>query len=1086
MKLKITGLIIVLLLLPSGMLFSLSNAGQVRFKHISLEEGLSQTYVLSILEDSKGFMWFGTQDGLNKYDGYGFTIYRPDPDDPHSISHNTINVIYEDSRGVLWIGTNNGLERFHREKEEFFHYRGVPGDQTTLSHNGVLSVYEDRQGSLWVGTLNGLNRLDRATGHFTRYLNFRDSRTQQMPRSVSGICEDPSGKLWICSYRGGLHRFNPQDETFTYFEAPSAAYTGFGTDIGSSLFIDHSGTFWLGTTAGVYLFDPGTGQFTGYTFDADDPASLSHNAVRRIFEDHSGVLWVGTQGGLNRFDRRNERFIRYLHDPDDPSGLSSNDITSIYESRSGTLWIGTKGGGINKFDRLGERFVTYRSRPGKPGSLSGQSVFSIYQDSQGTLWASLLDNGLDRIQRSDGNVTVTNYRNVPGDPTSLGGNNVGAIHEDGSGRLWLGVGGSALHQFDPKTGGFSRFPAGPENPFGLVSNNIMSILEDRSGLLWFGTGNGISVFNPQTGTFTRYRNQTGSPDVLGSNGVREIIEGPSGTIWAITGPTGFNKFNPAAGTFTRYNFQGNTSRRIGANRVQSIREDRQGIIWLSSFGDGLVRFDPANETFKNYREKDGLPNNVVYGVLEDSEGYLWVSTNNGLSRFDSRTGTFKNYTMKDGLQSNEFNDRAFFRSPGGEMFFGGIDGISSFYPKQLEDNRHLPPIVITNFTVSNTPVTVGPGSILSKHISETSEIILSHKHNVFSFEFVALDYTIPEKNQYAYMMEGFDEDWNYTSSNKRFATYTNLDPGDYVFRVKGSNNDEVWNEEGVSVRLTITPPITRTWWFQLLAGFLVTGTAVFAYKHRMKELAQQTRLKAELQTARDAQMSIMPQKDPNVPVFEISGTCVPASEVGGDFFTYLWLDEEKTRFGIAIGDVSGKAMKAAMTAVMSDGILFCKASETGSIQEIMTRTNRPLYLKTDKRMFTALLLVALDTRTLEMTFSNAGLNHPILKSGASVTPLIGEGSHFPLGVLKDNDYMETDSQLKRGDVLVLLTDGIPDTQNAEGEFYENHTVHELLAKINTSELSATRIKEMIIADARAFAGSAPQNDDMTVVVVKVN
>jgi hypothetical protein len=419
------------------------------------------------------------------------------------------------------------------------------------------------------------------------------------------------------------------------------------------------------------------------------------------------------------------------------------------------------------------------------------------------------------------------------------------------------------------------------------------------------------------------------------------------------------------------------------------------------------------------------------------------------------------------------------------MFFGGINGLNAFYPAEITHNSHIPPIVITDFRIFNKPVPIGPNFPLKRPISETKEIKLSYKHHVFSFEFVALNYTLPEKNQYAYMMEGFDKDWNYTSSDKRFASYTNLSPGKYVFRVKGSNNDSVWNEQGTSIKITITPPMWKTWWFQALSALLILGLGIFFYKLRMKGISHKTRLQAVLQTARDAQMSIMPQSDPRVPGFDISGTCVPASEVGGDFFDYIWLTEEKTKFGIAIGDVSGKAMKAAMTAIMSDGILFSKANESDSIKEIMTRVNRPIYLKTDKTMFTALCLASLDIKTKEFTFSNAGLNYPILKSGDSVTSIKSEGPKLPLGVRKNNVYQEKQNLLKTGDVVVFFTDGIPDAENQAGEFYVFRKLKQLLESMNTERFSALEIKENIIADVREFSGDVSQCDDITLVVVKV-
>jgi serine phosphatase RsbU (regulator of sigma subunit) len=506
---------------------------------------------------------------------------------------------------------------------------------------------------------------------------------------------------------------------------------------------------------------------------------------------------------------------------------------------------------------------------------------------------------------------------------------------------------------------------------------------------------------------------------------------------------------------------------------------------VGTFGGGLNKFDPQKGiVVAHYREKDGLPNDVVYGILPDEQGCLWLSTNKGLSKFNPRAETFKNYTSRDGLQSNEFNGGAYYKSNSGEMFFGGLNGFNAFYPREFKDNKNKPPIVITDFQIFNKSIGIGSESPLKKHISETKEIILPYEKNVFSFKFVALDYTLPGNNQYQYMMEGFDKEWIFTDASKRFATYTNLDAGEYVFRVKGSNNDGVWNEEGTSIKIIITPPFWQTWWFRVISVLVVVVLALLYYRIRMRIIYQKTRLEAELQAAHAAQMSIMPQSDPQLEGFFISGICVPAYEVGGDFFDYLWLSPGKTKFGIAIGDVSGKAMKAAMTAVMSSGMLYSKADCADSIKDIMTEVNRPLFSKTDKKMFTALCLAALDLRTKEFIFTNAGLSEPLLKSQNKAAYIESVGPRLPLGSFEDNTYQETKFQLKPFDVVVLFTDGVPDAQNHRGEFYGYDTLRQLVEQMDTTALSAVEIKEAIITDVNKFSGGVPQQDDMTVVVIK--
>jgi ligand-binding sensor domain-containing protein/serine phosphatase RsbU (regulator of sigma subunit) len=1078
---KIGLVIVILLVLPR---FAPS---RVKFKHITLEQGLSQTSVFCILQDHKGFMWFGTQDGLNKYDGYKFRIYQPNPENPNSINSNYITCMCEDKSGVLWIGTNSsGLNRFNRREESFTRYRHIPNNPTSLSSDFVRDVYEDHLGILWIGTAdNGLNQLDRQKEVFIRHQYREDDPSGLSSSSVSVIYEDRSGVLWIGTLGGGLNQFDRETQVFRHYRANPQDTNRLTSDAITAIFEDHSGEFWIGTNVGLHFFDRKTGEVKRYLSNPDDPTSLSNNSVNVIYEDHSGVLWIGTTNGLNQFNRRTERFLRYLPDTGNPTTISTNFIASIYEDRSGILWVGTGGGGINKFDRQREKFLTYLHDPGNPNSLNNRIVYSIYEEKDGTLWIGTSGGGLNRMERKNGSPTFISYRNIPNDLTSLSSDYIFCLLEDRNEVLWIGTAGGGLNRFNRENETFTRYVNIPNNPNSLSGNGVRALCQDQAGILWIGTfGSGINRFDPKTGTFKIYQNIPNDPTSLSHNTIRIIYEDSSGVLWIGTDGGGLNKFNSQTGQFTRYQTRPNDPTSLGNDLVMSIYEDQKKGLWIGT-SVGLNHLDRETGTFTHYTEKHGLPNNVIYGILEDERGHLWLSTNRGLSQFDPRGKTFKNYNVNDGLQSNEFNGNSCFKSRSGEMFFGGINGLNAFYPAEITHNTHVPPIVITDFRIFNKPVPIGPNFPLQRPITETKEITLSYKHHVFSFEFVALNYTLPEKNQYAYMMEGFDQDWNYTTSAKRFASYTNLTPGKYVFRVKGSNNDGVWNEQGTSIKITITPPMWKTWWFQTLSALLILGLAIFLYKLHMKGISHKTRLQTVLQTARDAQMSIMPQSDPQVPGFDISGTCVPASEVGGDFFDYIWLTEKKTKFGIAIGDVSGKAMKAAMTAVMSDGILFSKANESDSIKEIMTRVNRPLYLKTDKKMFTALCLASLDIKTKKFIFTNAGLNHPLLKSDNYVTSIKSVGTKLPLGVMKNKVYLEKQHQLKTGDVVVFFTDGIPDAENQVGDFYGYKKLKQLLDTMNTERFSAFEIKENIIADVREFSGDVSQGDDITLVVVKV-
>ncbi|MCP4219787.1 MAG: SpoIIE family protein phosphatase [bacterium] len=1018
---------------------------------------------------------------MNKYDGYYCKIFRPEAGNPDSLSNNDILALYEDADGALWIGTGYGLDRLDHTTGIFTHYR-FRDEASNIFANRVTDILQSRSGTLWVGTINGLNKLDIKTGKITRFFNRADDAASISSNAVNVIHEDGSGVLWVGTL-GGLNRMEPGATGFTAYFSESGNPDSISNNSVTAILEGHSGEFWIGTLAGLNLMDRETGKFTRYHSDPRIPHSLSSDNIAALFEDHNSLLWVGTaNGGLNFFERRRERFVHFRRRADEPGSLGSDFITSIYEDASGILWVGTRDNGVSYFDRQRERFRRYIFEPGNPRGLSHQFVYCILEDRRGTLWVGTSGGGLNRME-ADGQHYV-HFRADAKNPLSLSSDLVYCLLEDRRGTLWVGTQNGGLNEFNRETETFETYLNRPGDPSSISSNGARRIFEDSQGQIWIGLfGTGLDKFDHETGTFKNYRNEANNPASLSNDFVLSISEGDEHTLWLGT-VGGLNKFDKRSGTVTRFLKDINNPKSLSNDVIMCVHPESRGILWIGTQGGGLNRLDTSDGTVTHYREKDGLPNDVVYGILKDEEDFFWLSTNKGISKFDPALGTFQNYTPGDGLQSNEFNGGSYYKSPSGEMFFGGVKGFNSFYPAKVEDNETIPPVVITDFRIFNKPVPVGTESSLKKPISETEEIQLSHLQNSISLKFVALNYSISEKNQYRYILEGFEEEWSKTGSDKRYASYTNLEPGPYVFRVTGSNNDGVWNSEGVSLRIIIMPPFWQTLWFRLLAGALLGLIMSMLYRNRMKAVLRKTRLEAELQTAHDAQMSIMPQADPRIKGFGISGICVPAGEVGGDFFDYMWLNGEKNQFGIAIGDVSGKAMKAAMTAIMSSGMLYSKIDEASSVEEIMTGLNRPLYRKTDKAMFTALCLVSLDIVSGEFIYCNAGLSRPLLKSGDSVTFLKGEGPRFPLGSVDNNVYREAGCSLKSGDVVVLYTDGIPEADNRRGEFYGNQRLKELLENLNPESHTAAGIKEIIIADVKRFAGSMPQHDDMTVVVIK--
>ncbi len=829
-------------------LFSFSLHAQteeLRFEGLTVEQGLSANSILSTLQDSRGFLWIGTMDGLNRYDGYKFTVYKNIIGDSTSISENMIRSMYEDKAGTLWIGTwGGGLNKFDREKEKFTHFKHDSTNPNSLSHDAVISICEDNLGYLWVGTGGGLNKLNRKNKQFTHYTYNPDDTSSISDNKILSLYKDGNDILWIGT-AGGLNKLqlNNKQETppdnnssvidnekssptfIRYMHNPNDV-TSLSNNVVVSIYEDNFGILWIGTHGGgLNKFDRENEKFTRYINEPQNGSTISGNNVYSIYEDNSGDLWFGTYGnGLNKFNRATEEFIHYAYDPNNPTSINDNGIFSICQDDCGILWFGTWGGLNNYYKR--KNIITYKYIPGDPKSLSDNQVSVIFEDKLGVTWIGTVNGGLNRLDgKSKG---FTHFIHDPNNPYSISNNSINSICEDESGMLWIGTDGGGINKFDRKTNKFYSYSSDPDDPSSLSNNQVYQIFADHNGDIWIGArGGGLNKFDKENERFIRYTYNPDDPNGLGNDLVFAMFEDKRGVFWIGTYGGGLNKFNRETNTFTRYLHSSDNPTSLSNNNVSKIYEDKKGVLWVGTQGGGLNKFNREKNQFKHYTQVDGLPNEVIYGILEDDIGNLWISTNNGLSKFNPNTETFRNYDVKDGLQSNEFNMGAF-KSKNGAMYFGGNNGVNVFYPDNIKDNTQIPKIVITDFQLFHRSVPVGYDefnnrSILEKSIMETKEIEINYEDNIISFEFTALDFHAPEKNRYAYIMEGFEEDWNYTDASRRFVTYTNLDPGEYYFKVKGSNNDGVWNEEGTSLRIILTPPWWATWWSYILYGVFAIG-----------------------------------------------------------------------------------------------------------------------------------------------------------------------------------------------------------------------------------------------------------------------
>lgn len=796
---------------------------------------------------------------------------------------NNIAVIHQDSFGYLWVGTPSGLHRYNGI--EFKIYTSSK-DTSSLNSNMVESIYEDRNDNLWIGTEGGISRYNRETDNFTRF-----ELENNVPKSISGenrtntILEDESGTLWISGSGEELYSFDTENQVFT-------PHGNFSDQQITSITMAENNILWIATLdQGLIKFNTKTGNIdASYTHDPADPNSIASNDINIITMDHDGSLWVGTVGeGLDRMTKDTGKtvFKHYVHQPDDPYSLGNNDVYSLYLDREGRLWIGNENGGLHLYNRQDDSFFLYDSDPNNPYSLSHNSIWSMYEDKDGRFWvgtgltglnvadpyaskfvhysksnsiADGLNNDIIRTfqELEDGNILVgtdggginyfdrkndifTAFQHDEKDSGSIGANAVIDISRDPDGNYWVGTwGGSLNFMTDLREGRFVSF----QEKTGLndyVMRNVFDVHFDKEhDYIWIPAfGEALYRYNRSDGSIDIFNPDPDDPNSLLSNRITRIYEDSNNNIWFATntGASLLKSNDKEKGIFRRYVHSEEDSTTLPGNTVNQFFEDSRNNMWIATV-DGLAKYISEDESFQTYRETDGLPSDEIRSIIEDDSGYLWVGTIKGISRFHPAKMTFKNYDKNDGLQGNEFSRYAVHKLSTGELLFGGMNGFNLFHPDSLSDNPHEPPVYFTDFKLFNKSVDIrGEESPLNEHISVAESVTLNHNQSIFTFEFIALNYTKSEQNDYAFKMEGFEEEWNYVG-NQRNATYTNLDPGTYTFRVKAANNDGVWNEEGTSLAVVITPPFWQTPWFYLLAALFIGSVIVAGYRYRVRSIKE--------------------------------------------------------------------------------------------------------------------------------------------------------------------------------------------------------------------------------------------------------
>ena len=794
-----------------------------KFSQLTIDNGLSSNRIWCIFRDSKDYLWISTDVGLDKYDSYQVKKYRFDEKQLGTISSNIVICVYEDRNKNIWFGSINGLNRYDRATDKFKVYKNNPDDKNSINGNKVNSIFEDKNGDLWFVTDgNCLNKWVPDTQNFIRY-SVENSQVDLYPRPAKMAAFDSKGFFWVVSLKRGIHRFDPKTGELIKFDDPTI---DFGVDCYKSIYIDKQDKIWITSDGnGFFSYDISTNKFEQFGSDGDHKGTNKKIILDIIPEDDRYLLLAVDQGGINRFDKQTETFEYIVSDKANDKGLNNNGLWCIYRDSEGILWVGTSGGGINYYNPKKEKFKLFTSNSNNPNSLALNFTGCFFEDHEGMIWIGTDGGGVNVYNPNTGNFTL--YKHNPSDPFSISGNVIRCIAEDKNHDIWIGTWDDGLNRYERKTGRFYRFLPEENNPASISGKNVWNLTIDQNNMIWLSLYHiGTDLFDPKRGVVKRFRADMQKPKAISSNESWLFFNDTDNNMWICT-TNGMNCYDRKSDSFRKYNFPDNV---IGA-----FCKDRDGNLWVGTNENGIYYCNSNGKILNNYNITNGLPHNRIQAIVEDNQRNIWISSGGGITQFNRKTQKFRNYTKADGLQGDQFFQQSFLKTKKGEIYFGGYNGFNSFQPENLKDNDFIVPVYLTDFQIFNKPVLFGTSkSQFPKHISEAKEIALNWNQSVFSFSFAAINYTSSEKNQYAYKMDGFEKEWNYTNSSRRYVTYTNLDPGKYTFKVKASNNDDVWNEKGVSLDIFILPPWWKTLWFRVVSLFVFICVLFIGYYLRLR------------------------------------------------------------------------------------------------------------------------------------------------------------------------------------------------------------------------------------------------------------
>ena len=821
----------------SGLLnTSFAQLSNYHFKSYTAADGISSVYVNDIAQDTLGYMWFATSFGLNKFDGYHFTHYEHKEKDSTSIGNSYIRALYVDTQGTLWAGHAKGLSKYDPFTDKFSNY---------LDGIYVRNIHEDQAHNLWLATNKGLIKFNHK--EVKPYQHKADDVHSLPTNNLLSVLVDAQGMVWAGTNGKGLCKLNPNDGSVETYANQADNPASLSHNNVLSLFEDNQGQLWAGTVDGLNRLDQSTQQFIRY---GSEKYPIESNVIFDICQDPSGAIWFGSYSGLNKIDLNKREFLNFKEIDAASNSLSDNQIRSLFISKDKLLWIGAFNG-LNSFDFSTVAFHHIKHTPDNEKSLSASFVWSIIKDHENNLWIGTKGGGLNVL---DSNFQrVRNYRHVPNIPSSLSNDDIYSIYEDPDHQIWAGTDGGGLNLFNPQKKSFDNINHRSNTATSYASKFVKIIFKDDKGFYWVGTiRDGLKRYNPKTDEFVTFKPIANDTTSISDQRVYDIFQDTKGRLWIATNG-GLNLYDYQTETFKRYIHLPGTAHTLNNNSVFSITEDKQQQLWLGT-RDGLNLFNPETGLFKVYNEEQGLPNHTVYVALEDHKGNLWLSTNEGISKFNPVNESFINYDKEDGLQDNQFNTGAYFKDQAGLLYFGGINGFNVFHPDSIKNHTEAPNVVITDFLVFNQSVNISDSTLLNKPIDYTESITLSYDDYIFAFEFSALNFRQASKNQYAYRLFPFNDEWITTDHKDRKAVFTNVPHGTYQFQVKASNDDGYWNEEGTSIEVIILPPWWLTWWMKALYWILGIGIPLSIYFIRVASLKQRQKLLEEQVEERTAEV----------------------------------------------------------------------------------------------------------------------------------------------------------------------------------------------------------------------------------------